>query len=207
MSLLYIFCYACVAVFFTCVVMRFLKLARLPVHVRWELYPVAHEPGAKAKYGGSILEEPEWWTKPRKTSKLKEACKEALAPSGSYVSVDDGTPDLPAADLDLLKRLAEAGELRPVIDRRFPLEKIVEAHAYVEGEHKRGNVVVTISHDDCAVDCSCVHVKSIGNVERHFISRYFNGCDSGLHRILFRLRGSTVCTSHCGSGYRVDCCF
>ncbi|MEN8148176.1 MAG: respiratory nitrate reductase subunit gamma [Planctomycetota bacterium] len=72
MSLLYVFCYACVAVFFACVIKRFLKLARLPVHVRWELYPVAHEPGEKAKYGGSILEEPEWWTKPRHSSKLNE---------------------------------------------------------------------------------------------------------------------------------------
>ena len=72
MTFLYVFCYACVAIFAFSVLTRFLKLARLPVHVRWELYPVAHEPGAKAKYGGSILEEPEWWTKPRHTSKLNE---------------------------------------------------------------------------------------------------------------------------------------
>lgn len=72
MSLLYLLCYFCVAAFLVTVVTRFLKIARLPVHLRWELYPVAHEPGAKAKYGGSILEEPEWWTKPRETSKLGE---------------------------------------------------------------------------------------------------------------------------------------
>ncbi len=35
-----------------------------PLHVRWELYPVPHE-GAKAQYGGSFMEEKEWWTKPR----------------------------------------------------------------------------------------------------------------------------------------------
>jgi len=71
MSFLYLFCYACVAVFAFSVLTRFIKLARLPLHVRWELYPVAHEPG-KAHYGGSVLEEPEWWTKPRKTSMLGE---------------------------------------------------------------------------------------------------------------------------------------
>jgi len=72
MSLLYLLCYLCVAAFVVTVATRFLRIARLPVHLRWELYPVAHEPGAKAKYGGSILEEPEWWTKPRTWSKLGE---------------------------------------------------------------------------------------------------------------------------------------
>jgi nitrate reductase gamma subunit len=72
MSLLHLLCYVCVAVFLVTVITRFLKIARLPVHLRWELYPVAHEPGAKADYGGSILEEPEWWTRPRETSRIGE---------------------------------------------------------------------------------------------------------------------------------------
>lgn len=61
--------YASIAVFMGAVVARFVKLSRLPVHLRWELYPVAHEGGARAKYGGSYLEEPDWWTKPREASK------------------------------------------------------------------------------------------------------------------------------------------
>lgn len=44
----------------------------LPLHVRWELYPVKHETGAKAEYGGSYMEEPNWWTKQRKKSLVNE---------------------------------------------------------------------------------------------------------------------------------------
>jgi NADPH:quinone reductase-like Zn-dependent oxidoreductase len=82
----------------------------------------------------------------RKTSPLRAACEKAVAPGGRYVSVDDGTPKLPARDLDVLRDLAETEALRPVIDRTFPLEQIGEAHRYVEREHKSGNVVITIAH-------------------------------------------------------------
>jgi len=44
----------------------------MPMHLRWELYPVAHEPGNKAKYGGSYLEESDWWKKPREVSMVGE---------------------------------------------------------------------------------------------------------------------------------------
>lgn len=47
-------------------------------------------------------------------------------------------------DVRLLASLAEAGTYRPVIDRVYPLEQIVEAHRYVDAGHKRGNVVVTM---------------------------------------------------------------
>ena len=47
------------------------RYATMPLHVRWELYPVAHEKG-KVSYGGSYFEELDWWTKPREVSKLGE---------------------------------------------------------------------------------------------------------------------------------------
>ena len=55
-----------------------------------------------------------------------------------------GRPD----DLRFLAKLAEAGEFKPVIDRRYPFEQIVDAHRYVDSGRKKGNVVITLTHDD-----------------------------------------------------------
>jgi NADPH:quinone reductase-like Zn-dependent oxidoreductase len=81
----------------------------------------------------------------RRGSPLKDACRRAVAPGGRYVSVDDGAPGFSAADLAALAELVDAGAIVPVIDRVYPLERIVDAHRYVEGDHKRGNVVITIA--------------------------------------------------------------
>ncbi|MBV6652438.1 MAG: NAD(P)-dependent alcohol dehydrogenase [Mameliella sp.] len=79
-----------------------------------------------------------------KTSLLKEKSKRAITPDGKYISIDHGTPMTPKSTFLELKNLAEQGKLTPVIDRVYPLEKIVEAHTYVESGRKRGNVIVTI---------------------------------------------------------------
>jgi len=80
----------------------------------------------------------------RKTSALRTACEHALRPGGRVLSVDDGTPQFSQRDLAELTGLAERGVLQPVIDRRYPLEQIAEAHRYVEQEHKKGNVVISV---------------------------------------------------------------
>jgi nitrate reductase gamma subunit len=64
--------YLCFAVFVAAVAARIYKQLSFPVHFRWELYPVQHEPREKASYGGSFMEEVNWWEKDRHKSMSNE---------------------------------------------------------------------------------------------------------------------------------------
>ena len=83
----------------------------------------------------------------RKSARALVDAQRALTPGGKVISVDDAFPRPVPADLVVLKELAESGALKPVIDRTYPLEEMAEAHRYVDGGHKKGNVVITVEHD------------------------------------------------------------
>jgi NADPH:quinone reductase-like Zn-dependent oxidoreductase len=74
----------------------------------------------------------------------KSACKKILKPQGKFLSVMN-MPKKRQGDLLFLKQLAESGRLKTVIDRRYPLDEIREAHTYVDMHHKKGNVIIIVS--------------------------------------------------------------
>jgi NADPH:quinone reductase-like Zn-dependent oxidoreductase len=91
-------------------------------------------------------------------------CKDALSEKGTYLPLNSALREIMQSvltswspgkrvkfaisentreGLELIVSLIEAGVLKPVVDRVYPMEQIAEAHRHVEGRHKRGSVIVT----------------------------------------------------------------
>jgi NADPH:quinone reductase-like Zn-dependent oxidoreductase len=82
-----------------------------------------------------------------KSSDLKKACVKALSRKGKYVSIDDRALLLESDRLNKITKLVETGKIKPVNDRVYPFEQIIDAHRYVETGHKRGNVAITVNSE------------------------------------------------------------
>ena len=72
-------------------------------------------------------------------------CEGIRAADSAFVSIRTTTHES-AGSLEFLRKLVEAGEIKPVIDRCYPLEETADAHRYVETGRKKGNVVITVDH-------------------------------------------------------------
>ena len=74
--------------------------------------------------------------------------KKSLKKTGVFLDALNSSEGLTLKqeDLQYLKELCEAGNLKTVIDRQYSLEEMVEAHRYIDSGHKKGNVVITVSN-------------------------------------------------------------
>jgi NADPH:quinone reductase-like Zn-dependent oxidoreductase len=73
----------------------------------------------------------------------RSKCKKLLKKKGKFITTN-GLEKIGPGDLGIIRSMIEDGKLRPVIDRIYPFDQIVEAHKYVDKGHKKGNVGITV---------------------------------------------------------------
>ena len=109
-------------------------------------YDVILDTFGKSPFAGSIRSLNENGTYLNDNPGLFGGIRARRATKNSNKKVLTWTAGYTTKNLLALKELVEAGKIKPVIDRRYPLEEIAEAHRYVDGGLKKGNVVITLEH-------------------------------------------------------------
>ena len=113
-----------------------------------ETYDVIFDVVGKASYSGSVRTLKENGIHLIGNPTVARMVRSQWTSRRSSKKVITGAASNNIEDLEFLKGLIEAGKIKAVIDRRYPLEQMVEAHKYVETGQKVGNVVITVDHDN-----------------------------------------------------------
>jgi NADPH:quinone reductase-like Zn-dependent oxidoreductase len=113
-----------------------------------ETYDVIFDVVGKSPFSGSIRSLKENGFYLSANPQLSKMIRGLWISKTSSKKVISGGTNAKTQDLLFLKELIEAGKLTSVIDRRYPLEQIPEAHRYVEAGGKKGSVVITVEHND-----------------------------------------------------------
>ena len=112
-----------------------------------QTYDVILDTIGKSSFSGSVRSLNENGTYLNANPGLFSGVRMRRLSRGSSKKVITWTAGYTAKNLLALKELIEAGIIKPVIDRIYPLEQIADAHRYVEGGNKKGNVVITVKHN------------------------------------------------------------
>ncbi|MBM4175552.1 MAG: NAD(P)-dependent alcohol dehydrogenase [Ignavibacteria bacterium] len=80
-----------------------------------------------------------------RTSELKQACRARMSDKHKFLSIDDSALICSSERLGRIRELIESGVVKPITDKCFPLEHIIDAHRYVEQGHKKGNVAIKVN--------------------------------------------------------------
>lgn len=113
-----------------------------------QTYDVIFDTIGKSSFSGSLRSLTENGTYLNANPGLLGGIRMRWASKRSGKKITPWTAGYSTQNLLALKELIEAGVIKAVIDRRYPLEEIVEAHRYVDSGQKKGNVVITVEHND-----------------------------------------------------------
>ena len=115
---------------------------------RGEIYDVILDVVSKGSFSGCIRSLKQHGRYLIANPGLSHRVRRRLTSMSSSKKVIFGAASPKTEDLLFLKELIEAGKLKSVIDRRYPLEQVAEAHRYVETGQKKGHVVITVDHNN-----------------------------------------------------------